>query len=251
MFVFVYKERGAKAKRRFGAVAGLSLTLSALAGAQVSETDPDLYDLSTATVEFAARASLEFNPPTRSNVWILGSSSELAQEPVRATNPWASIFGQPQAFELDYNVDTGDISWSILGTTLTANHLLTPGQGLYYIAPLLKVETPDGAANNTAQFTNFTVAVNGGGGTNFGSFLSASGTQAASEIAFFTQYDVHNVNIKGELTFNVPDAWPTDVNGMYADIELVSAAPVPEPASIGALTIGIAAALRRRKSKKA
>lgn len=231
-------------------MAGLGLALSGLASAQMSGTNPGLYDNSTATVEFAARGSLEFDPPTRSNVLILGSGSKLAQEPVRGTNPWLSVLGQPQAFELNYNVDTGDISWNLLGATLTANHLLTPGHGLYYLAPLVKVQTPDGAADNTARMDDITVAINGGGGQNLGGLL-ANGTSLESGVAFFTQYDVHTVKITGTMSFDIPESWSTDINGTYADLELVSAAPVPEPASMAVLTIGVAAAIRRRRSKKA
>jgi len=247
MFILVYKERGVQARRRFGAVAGLGLAVVGLASAQASFTNPLLYDNSTASAEFAARGSLELNPPTRSNVLILGQSNELAAEPVRATSPWAGILGQPQAFELNYNVDTGDISWNLLGVTLTANQLLAPGRGLYYLAPLVKVQTPASAAvDNFAKLSDVTIDVNGGGGTNFGNWQK-SGNGFDSGVIYFTQYDIHTVKVTGNLTFDIPSTWSDEINGTYADLELVSAAPVPEPATMAVLGIGIAAAIRRRK----
>src|SRR5262245_46810456 len=112
MFILSLKAR-ANFCLRSGALVACLGGLMAAASAQTSFTNPEIYDLNSAYGDFAARGSLEFNPPTRSNVLILGNSSELAQEPVRGSNPWASVLGLPQAFELNYNVDTGDLSWSL------------------------------------------------------------------------------------------------------------------------------------------
>lgn len=217
--------------------------------AQTSMVDPGLYDIGTSNTEFAGRGSLEFDPPTRGNVWIIGNATTIASEPTRPSNPWTPVLGQPQPFELDYNVDTGDISWSLLGTTLTGNHALPAGTGLAYLIPLSVIQTPAGAPDNLTKLSDVTVAVNGGLGTNWGDW-AATDNSINDGVIYFTQYDVHTVKVTGSLTFDVPAAWPGDINGAYADITVASATPVPEPATLAVVGIGLAAVARKRRNPK-
>lgn len=243
MFTLHLGERG----RVLAALGGL-WALAGAAHAQTSLINPGIYDNGTATTEFAGRGSLEFNPPTRGNVWIIGNGSLIASESTRPTNPWASVLGQPQPFELNYNVDTGDISWSLLGTTLTGNQTLPTGTGLAYLMPLVVTQSPDPTVPpNTTKLSDVTVAVNGGSGTNFGNW-SVTGTGNSSGVIYFTQYDVHTVKVTGNMMFDIT-AWPTDINGAYADVAFVSAAPVPEPTTIAVVGVGLAAIVRKRRRR--
>lgn len=215
--------------------------------AQTSLVNPGIYDNATASTRFAARASLEFNPPTRSNLWILGENSTIASEGTRPTNPWASVLGQPQEFELNYNVDTGDIAWSMFGTTLTGNYLKPSDEGLAYLVPLVQVQTPSGASTpNYSEIGALTVSVNGGPGTNHGSW-SHSGNGYELEPIYFTSYDVHTVKVTGFITFDVGSDWIDDINGSLADVTFMTAKAVPEPASMAVIGVGLLALVRRRR----
>jgi hypothetical protein len=249
MFTLISGESRKLRLRSGMVIAGLSAVIGA-AFAQTSETSPGLYDLGTGYADFAGRASLEFDPPTRSNVWIIGNGSILSEEGTRATNPWASVLGQPQAFELDYNLDTGDLAWTVLGVTINANYFLQAGYGLAYIQPSIKVQTPAGAVDNTGLLSDLAVSVNGNAADNYGPW-SVSGNGFDSGVIYLTTYDVHTIKITGNITFDIPEAWSDDINGTYADIELLSAKPVPEPASMAVLGVGLIAALKRRKKKSA
>lgn len=244
MFIFKFGKKGSFG-RPAAMLAGFGL-MAISSQAQTSLTSPGLYDGSTTKVNFAARGSLEFNPPTRANVWVIGPSIVYAKENKRATNPWASVLGEAQSFELNYNRTTGDLSWTLLGTTLNTNVQIEPGYGMSYLLPMIKVQTPDGAADNLGQLSNLTVSVNGGAAQTYGPW-NVAGNNISSTPIFFTEYDANTVKVTGDVMFDIPEAWSTNVNGTYFDIAIHSAQPVPEPATLAAVGVGLIALRRRRK----
>lgn len=226
-------------------VAGMGL-LGGSALAQTSLTSPAIYDSGTYTVNFAARGSLEFNPPTRANVLVVGPSILYASEAKRLTNPWASVLGQDQSFELNYNRTSGDLSWTLFGKTLQANVQIEEGYGLAYLLPMIKVQTPNGSADNLGRLSNLAVSVNGAAAQTYGPW-NVSGNDIAMDAIYFTSYDANTVKVTGDVMFDIPEAWSTNINGTYFDIAIHSAQPVPEPATLAAVGIGLIALRKRRK----
>lgn len=97
----------------------------------------------------------------------------------------------------------------------------------------------NGASTNAADFSNVLVSVNEG--------LTVAGYPQT-----WTQFSA-TLNVAGTgrfaFNYNVPNGGPSGANSNYIGIDNVAYTAVPEPATMAALGLGVAAMIRRRNRK--
>ncbi|MEM7754514.1 MAG: hypothetical protein AAF297_02645 [Planctomycetota bacterium] len=219
------------------ALAGLS---SSGAAATVTTVDPGLY---TGIDEVAeARVRLDGG---NSQTWKLAFWDGAGSTPFMTNgNSDRDHFQSSvtESFQLDYDVASGQLDWTVGTLTISDVVLLDPGHAL---AGLKYFVTSDRDPGET-RAENMAVSLNGGAAVGIADATASFGTSFFEPANLFFDADVQTFRLSGDLTF----AWNVGANLQGDRFRLsvkLNQGLIPAPGAVAAFGfVGLAATRRRR-----
>jgi hypothetical protein len=225
----------------------VSVAAISAAQAQLLSAPASNVDSSTLTNFAEARGRVA------SNSWregLFASDNPSSSNTSNSVSAWTSNVSKQ--FTLSYDSTTSTFSWSV-GNGATLTRTIDPGTGKDFVGFRFdaKSTAQAGKNNNTISLSNLSYQSNTSQSL---SGVSASGANTVGQSYYFANGKAKSFTITGLATYTAAASSPAGINDdrltfSFRAFSAKTTAPVPEPASMLALSAGVLALIRRRKKQ--
>jgi len=225
------------------AAIALAMTCAATAHADLTISDPGLYDWNTTASAFEARARADngSSQTWKSAIWLPGATAPAVTGGNTRVSPWVSGVAQP--FQLDFDAASQTVSWTILGRTLV--HVVPFSDWTALTAVRLEARTAPG---NRSTLSDLTASVDG---TPYAPIPGFASLSVAAPSTFetgpmlYTTAPISTLSLRGSAVFDLAAPAKGDLNRI--SIRGFEATPIPTPGALALGTLSVLVTTRRRR----